>query len=1309
MNKSLHLSILLAENVPEELEESSKILRQAGYTVHAVTTGKECLEVLEKIKPDLVLLGMLLRDSKVQDICYQIKQNPSLPFVHILLLTSVNKRTDQVAKALEKGADGSIVRPVNKREFLARIDAEIRLIQAQKQIRLLSLRTEAILASVPDIIMEVDTRKIYTWANYAGIDFFGKDVLGKEAAYYFEGEQKTYDIVQPLFNGNEDLFYVESWQRRKDGEKRLLAWWCRVTKDSSGNVTGALSSARDITYQHQIEEKLAENEKKYTDLYENAPDMYFSVDVETATIRQCNRTAVLTTGFSREELIGSPVFQIYHPDCHTKVREGLTRFRETGEVQNLELLVRRKNGSKLPVMLNASAIRDDQGKILFTRSILRDITARKLAEESLAISEEKFSKAFHLAPYAVTITRASDGMILDANDSFYAISGYSREEIAGKTTMDLKLWVNEQDRVTVLNALMQGNKVSNREFRFRRKNGEILTGKFACEVITIRDEKAILSTIEDITNRKQAEAIQHMQYNIARGVVLSENLNELFEVVRAELSEVIDTTNFFLAFYDEKTGLLTSPFEKDEKDSIPEWPAEKSLTGLVIWQKKPLLLGKQEIQQLSKSGNIHLIGSRAEIWLGVPLILDSKIIGAIVVQSYDNPAAYNKQSIVILETIASQLSFYINYKRGEEALRISEQRFKDIFSHAPAGIYQSDREGNFLIANQRLADILGYESTETLLKRNLALDIYNNPDERAALIAQYEPLGSAANREVVWKKQDGSPVWVSISAHVIRDLAGKTLFFEGFVEDISQRKKGEEQLRESQILYRSLFDNTGTATIIVQKDATVVMANEECFRVTGYRAEELVGTKWIRYVAPESLERMSGYFVTRFTSSGEAPTRYETKLVNAQGEVRDAILNIGKIPGSDLIIVSMIDITDRRRAEEQLQKAKEKAEESDRLKSAFLANMSHEIRTPMNAIVGFAGMLTDETLTTEEKNKFSTIIQSRSDDLMHIINDLLEISRIESGAVTLVQGNVVLNHVLDEMKTVFHQRLQKINKTGLSLFAEKSLSDKESTLFTDRYIVKQVFSNLIDNAIKYTPSGSIRFGYFAPAQGMITCYVRDTGIGISAENQAIIFEHFRQADIEDPHRYGGTGLGLSICKGSLTLLGGTIRVESAQDAGTTFFFTIPFTQGVASPGEPTRISGAKPLKRKFNWGGKRILLVEDEETNIEYIKIILLHTQAEVVPVDCGKKLRDLYGQIDSFDLILLDIRLPDANGYELVKEIKAIRPALPIIAQTAYAMSTDQKKSEEAGCDNYISKPIRKEQLLELLADYLEKEVQKA
>jgi len=514
----------------------------------------------------------------------------------------------------------------------------------------------------------------------------------------------------------------------------------------------------------------------------------------------------------------------------------------------------------------------------------------------------------------------------------------------------------------------------------------------------------------------------------------------------------------------------------------------------------------------------------------------------------------------------------------------------------------------------------------------------------------------------------------------------------------------EQVLMKSETKLHSILQSTADGILAIDHDGKVLLANKRFLDLWRIPEEILAkGTNQAlldhvinQLTDPEPfLIKVHSLFTNKlvdfdtiFFKDGRVFERYSCPLIQGKEE------NLGRV-------WSFRDITQKVKIENELLSAKEKAEESDRLKSAFLANMSHEIRTPMNAIVGFSGMLSDPDTTEEERVEYSGIIQSRSDDLMHIINDILEISRIESGNASIITQEVNLNKLLHEIDLVTNQKMKRARKSQLQLICEMPESEKEFIFLSDPYVIKQVFFNLLDNAIKYTETGSIRFGFHTPTEGMITFFVRDTGIGISSESQKIIFEHFRQAEIQDPHKYGGSGLGLSICKGSLALLSGEIWVESELEKGSTFFFRLPYQPVSGKNPEVESKNRQTQTVNYFKWSGKKILIVEDEHTNREFLTIILKKTGAELICAENGEGLRKLYDRLETFHLVLLDVRLPDANGWDLAKEIKDLCPGLPVIAQTAYALSSDRIKSEGA-CDGYIPKPINRDQLLKLMSDYL-------
>ncbi|MCD4790192.1 MAG: response regulator [Bacteroidales bacterium] len=384
--------------------------------------------------------------------------------------------------------------------------------------------------------------------------------------------------------------------------------------------------------------------------------------------------------------------------------------------------------------------------------------------------------------------------------------------------------------------------------------------------------------------------------------------------------------------------------------------------------------------------------------------------------------------------------------------------------------------------------------------------------------------------------------------------------------------------------------------------------------------------------------------------------------------------------------------------EQALKAAKEKAEESDRLKSAFLANMSHEIRTPMNAILGFSQLLNDVE-SEEERNKFVNLITSNSEHLLSLINDIIDVSKIEAGLMTIEKNKCSVNQLLEEIYHVFNtNKNKKIKEKNIQIKLNIPLAENESIILTDSTRLRQILSNLIDNAIKFTESGTIEYGYKIKDPQTLEFYVKDSGEGIPEDKQEIIFERFIQTDMSLTRTQGGTGLGLSITKAFVKLLGGEIRVKSKIDQGSTFYFTLPYKK--AKPIIKPRASEKKATD--YIWENKTILIAEDVEDNFLLIESILSNTQVQILWAKDGKEAIDICKENKNIDLILMDIRMPVINGYEATKQIKQFNNDLPIIALTAYAIDGDSARAFEYGCDDYITKPVIKEELLSLINDYL-------
>ena len=397
----------------------------------------------------------------------------------------------------------------------------------------------------------------------------------------------------------------------------------------------------------------------------------------------------------------------------------------------------------------------------------------------------------------------------------------------------------------------------------------------------------------------------------------------------------------------------------------------------------------------------------------------------------------------------------------------------------------------------------------------------------------------------------------------------------------------------------------------------------------------------------------------------------------------------------NLIAVVFADNTERKKQELKIIEDKERAEKSDRIKNNFISNLSHEIRTPMSGILGFTEFLSDPTLSETKRKHYITIIQNSGKQLMRTMDDLLEFSKLGTKQVSLIENEICLNNLILELFTVFNIKARE-NKTPLYL--KTGLSDTESTVLIDETKLKNVLSNLLENALKFTKQGYIEFGYNKVDSNLVM-YVKDTGVGIKPERQKSVFERFSKEEKESSKNIGGLGLGLWIAKENTELLGGKISLESKKNEGTTFFVTLPYTP-IESYEDPNNPSSSKEYEEE-DFHNCNILIAEDEEINFLYLEILLrkhINLNCNIFHAKDGAEAVAICKDNDEIDFVFMDLKMPQMDGFEAVKLIKEFRPELPIIAQTAFSSKKDKEKVFASGFSGFLSKPISKESLSDVL-----------
>jgi signal transduction histidine kinase len=376
----------------------------------------------------------------------------------------------------------------------------------------------------------------------------------------------------------------------------------------------------------------------------------------------------------------------------------------------------------------------------------------------------------------------------------------------------------------------------------------------------------------------------------------------------------------------------------------------------------------------------------------------------------------------------------------------------------------------------------------------------------------------------------------------------------------------------------------------------------------------------------------------------------------------------------------------------KLRSAEQSAKDSDRLKTAFVQNISHEIRTPMTSIIGFTELLKEKGIDEPLKTEYLGFISASSNQLLNIVNEVLDISMIETGNKKINLATVSLNEITEDIYNTFKPAIRSEVKFAL----RNGLRGQEAIVITDGGRIKQVLGNLLNNAVKFVDSGHIFFGY-SQKENEIEFFVEDTGIGIEEAVKEKIFNRFSKADTGKERLYEGLGLGLAISKGIVELLGGRIWLESKPGRGSTFYFTIPLNIA-SSP----YIRETEPLNIKAPIHGITVLVVEDDASNRRYISEIFRGTGINVIMVTNGKEAVHACLGNSIIDVILMDLKMPVMDGYEATMEIRQIRPGIPIIAQSAFALNTEKEKAMQSGCTDYLAKPYKRDQLLEMISKHV-------
>ena len=1348
---------------------SPSITQLGGYN-RADMIGKEVSEYYYSDKDRELFLNTIKQTQIVNDYELRFKNNQGG-----VIYTSVNAHIgfDNTGKAAY--IEG-ILRDISERKL-----AEERLKESEEKYR-------ELVENSPDSIAIYEEGK-FVYANNVLVQLLAAknsdELIGKPVLDFIHPDSITL-VVERMKKVATDgiiLPFVEEKIISLDGS--TIDVEIKAIPINLGNKQAVQLIIHNLTESKIEEARLKKSEEKYRTIFNNVQDVFYQNDIN-GIIKEISPSIKYFTEFDREELIGSNASALYYD---SKARENfLEKLFKEKDVRDFEFRIKTKTDELKYVSINARLIYDINGNPDHIDGSLRDITQRKLVEDSFRKSEALLRSIAETTTDVIFVKDRACRFVF-INPAGCKFNGKTQEQLIGKSKADFNPNPVEvaQFNADDMRIMDSGNSESYEE---TIKAADGITRTYLTTKVPRYDgQGAIIGLIgvaHDITERKQAEEllIQTRQnyetfFNTIndflfildeQGNIIHTNktvINRLGYTMEELLGNSV--LNVHPAERREEAGRIVGEMLSGTSEFCPvplitksgvQIPVETRIS-LGIWNNKPAIFGvTKDISQLRLSeekfskvfylnpsacglsdlatgkyievneafytlfgfDKNEVIGKTA-MELG---ILASDVRTEILSKTEDGGSVPYSEAILkskngtTIYAVLSAENIYIQDKEyrytvvhditerklTEEKLKESEKRYRNLFENAQEGIFQTNVDGSYVSVNPSLAKMYGFDTPEEMIKTriDIAKDAYSDAGERERFLRIIEEQGFVKGYEYEVKRKDGSKIWYYEDAVAIKDETGKTKYFEGFVIDITQRKQAEEKLKESQSKYFNLYTlmrlmSDTMPDMLWAKDlnSRFIFANKAVCEnlLNATDTSEPIGkddyffAKRERGLHPKDV---NWHTFGELCVDSDEITKKEMKLMHFDeyGNVKGKFLylDVHKAPlfndKNEFIglVGSGRDVTESKLTEQELIKAKERAEASDRLKTAFLNNISHEIRTPLNGILGFASLIIEPDLTEKQKNEYLKILNNSGYRLIKTVSDYMDISLITSGNMDIHNTNFTINDLFDKL---LKEHKQNYEDSDLSLKIQLSEEIKTIELVLDESLLINALVHLLDNAIKFTKEGEITLG--AEIKGKhIVFFVKDTGKGITKEAQEIIFNVFMQENVSNIRGYEGSGLGLSIVKGIMNLLGGTVSLDSEINKGSIFYLSLPF---------------ASPVKTDVLTNKLVVLIAEDDEVSAELISAKIKKISKEIIILINGKDVVEECRNNPDINLILMDVKMPGLNGYEASEQIRQFNKDVIIIAQTAFGMHGDYEKAIMMGCNEYITKPIDFVLLMALINKY--------
>lgn len=899
--------------------------------------------------------------------------------------------------------------------------------------------------------------------------------------------------------------------------------------------------------------------------------------------------------------------------------------------------------------------------VFFSRFIFYFSETQLRAIDKLNITQKKYELLFKNANDAIVILK--DGLIVECNSKTLDIFKCKKDDLINKSPVDFSplrqpggILSSDKARINMDNAIKGSPQLF--EWQHKRLDNTLLLAEVSLNRIEINEEIFLQSIIRDVAEqsklpgltRKAFAAVEHSPATI----IITDKKGNI-EFVNPKFTEL--TGYSFEEAIGQNPRILKSGISS-EKEYSDLW---NTILSGNVW--------KGEFNNIKKNGEAY--------WESASIA----------------PIFDEKSNITHFVAIKEDIT---EKKKVEQQLKESEYKYRSVFENLNDVYFVSKPDGT-------ITDLSPTNNFHPLFNRDYiigknVISFYGDSAVRNDLINQLTEKGSVSDYEITFKTNSNTHVYCSVNAKIHYDEDHMPSHFEGVVRNITERKEAEKKIRINEKRFRKAQEIGNIGTYEYDFISKLYWGSDEAKRIFGLNLNSdffTIDQIESCYVNPEELipklnelrqNKLSfeiNYDIYRYKTRDRRSIRQVTEI--SRNEKGKPLLAIGLI----------VDITDQKRIENELIAAKEKAEESDKLKSAFLANMSHEIRTPMNGILGFSSLLKEPNLSGEEQKNYIEIIEKSGARMLNIIHNIIDISKIESGSMPTSYKDLNINKQIIHIYNILSNDAKEKN---IDFSFTTGLSDSEAMIFTDEDKLYSIITNLINNAIKYTDKGSVEFGYIKD-HDTLEFYIKDTGIGIAKDRQDIIFERFIQEDIEDIQARQGAGLGLSITKSFIVMLGGKIWLESKKGKGSTFYFTIPYQTA-----KSTRSMDENNSSNSFSVSHSKkpnILVAEDDEASQLLISEFLKDETQRILTVGNGKEAIEICRNTSDIDLVLMDIQMPELNGYEATRAIRQFNKDIIIIATTAFAQKGDKEKALKAGCNDYISKPYSQANLTAMITKH--------